>query len=139
RKGPRHLDHRNAGTAADVRGLEALLQTLDEPGDLRESERDEHRPKPRNEAALDTAGALGAERVVREPDPAAERLREALDDPHHPRQVSEEPDAARRRRLVGQDRPPLGRQGEATVSPILEHARRALLAEPLPDPALGAA
>src|SRR5439155_17109864 len=67
RTGPRHLDHRDAGTAADVRGLGALLQALDEPGDVRESERDEHRPKPRGEAALDAAGALGAERVVREP------------------------------------------------------------------------
>jgi hypothetical protein len=138
RKGLRHLEDRDAGAAADVGDLGALLQALDQPGNLRQRERDEHGPEPRSEAALDGAGALGAEGVVGEPDPAAERLRQARDDPHHPREMREEADAARRRRLVGQDRPPLGREGEAAAAPILEHARRTLLAEPLPDPALGA-
>src|SRR5207245_3877357 len=113
-------------------------QALDQAGNLWQRERGEHGPEPRREAALDGAGALGAEGVVGEPDPAAERLGQALDDAHHPREMREEADAACRRRLVGQDRPPLGREGEAAVAPILEHARRTLLAEPLPDPALGA-
>ena len=138
-KRARHLEQRDARAAADVGHARAALERGHHARDARQRHRHEQRAIPGRKAALDARGRARAERVVVEPDAARERLGHPLDDRDRVGQRREHPAAECRMALVGEHGPALGRECEATVPAVLEHARGALLEQPLAQPALGEA